>query len=121
MIGGTEGLQSAMCQKTPHTGWQGQLASIPQTATPASKSHHRNMEKKNQTEVIFYFGFVLFILLFLPKLDFISIFMSTFHSFCPLFFITSVRVYIFIKKVVHLFLLELETGKCPNRVSASAI
>lgn len=34
------GLQSAMCQRTPHTGWQGQLASIPQTMTPASIFHY---------------------------------------------------------------------------------
>lgn len=34
------GLQSAMCQITPRTGWQGQLASIPQTMTPASLSRY---------------------------------------------------------------------------------
>ena len=28
------GLQSAMCQRTPRTGWQGQLASIPQNHDP---------------------------------------------------------------------------------------
>lgn len=27
------GLQSAMCRRIPHTGWQGQLASIPQATT----------------------------------------------------------------------------------------
>lgn len=28
-----QGLQSAMCRRIPRTGWQGQLASIPQAAT----------------------------------------------------------------------------------------
>lgn len=48
------GLQSAMCHRTPHTGWQGQLASIPQTMTPASISHYTaSLFTHTQKKVIF--------------------------------------------------------------------
>lgn len=55
------GLQSAMCRRTPRTGWQGQLASIPQIMTPASASHHITSHHYSHThkKVIFKPNFYL--------------------------------------------------------------